>query len=292
MMSARNTIIMKIQKEFDLYPRNTMRLHSVAELIYTPEDKDELDSLIRDFQKKNQSFALLSAGSNIVFADRVSTPLIDMMSLDNRIQYLENGDVYVGASVRVQALIRDLQRHQLGGIEYLFSVPSSVGGALYMNAGRGKSIGVAISDYLKKVYYYDISNNKYCWYEKKSSDFSHRHSPFQDAPTIILGAVFCFKSQDDTETEKLIKGRMEHSKKYLSADKPSCGSVYCKGNPIIYRLLMGRKRGGAMFSKKTPNWISNLGNASSEDVLYLIRLGQRIHQLFFSKCEVEIRYVC
>ena len=282
---------MKIQKEFDLYPRNTMRLHSVAELIYTPENQNELDELIRDFQKKNQSFALLSAGSNIVFADRVTTPLVDMMSIDDRIKYVENGDVYVGASVRIQALIRDLQKHQLGGIEYLFSVPSSVGGALYMNAGRGKSVGVAISDYLKKVYYYDISSNEFCWYEKNASDFSHRHSPFQDAPRIILGAIFNFKDQDAEETERLIKDRMEHSKKYLSADKPSCGSVYCKGNPIVFRLLMGRKCGGAMFSKKTPNWISNMGNASSEDVLYLIRLGQRIHRLLLSKCEVEIRFV-
>lgn len=282
---------MKIQKEYDLFPRNTMRLHSVAELLYTPENEEELDSLIRGLQKKNQPFALLSAGSNIVFADRVTTPLIDMMSIDNRILYLDNGDVYVGASVRIQTLIRDLQKHELGGIEYLFSVPSSVGGALYMNAGRGKSIGVAISDHLRKVYYYDISSNKYCWYEKNDNDFSHRHSPFQDAPVIILGAVFCFKSQDVAETERLITERMEHSKKYLSANKPSCGSVFSKGNRIVYRLLMGRRRGGAMFSKKTPNWISNMRNASSEDVLYLIHLGQRLHRLFCSKCEVEIRYI-
>lgn len=283
---------MKIQKEIDLYSRNTMRLHSVAELIYTPENQNELDDLIRDFQKQNQSFALLSAGSNIVFADRVTTPLIDMMSIDNRIIYRENGYVYVGASVRIQALIRDLQKHQLGGIEYLYSVPSSVGGALFMNAGRGKSIGLAISDYLEEVYYYDISSNEFCWYKKNESDFCHRHSPFQDAPRIILGAVFNFKVQDAEETERLIKERLDYSKKHLSADKPSCGSVYCKGNPIVYRLLMGRKRGGAMFSNKTPNWISNIGNASSEDILFLIRLGQRIHRLFLSECEVEIRYIC
>ncbi len=282
---------MKIQKDFDLYPRNTMRLHSTAELIFTPENEDELDNLIRDFQNKNQPFALFSAGSNIVFADRVSTPLIDMMSIDNRIVYYDNGEVYVGASVRIQALIRDLQKHQFGGIEYLFSVPSSVGGALFMNAGRGKSIGVAISDYLKKVYYYDISSNKYCWYEKSAGDFSHRHSPFQDAPRIILGAVFNFKEQDAEETERLIKERMDYSKKYLSADKPSCGSVYCKGNPIVFRLLMGRKRGGAMFSNKTPNWITNTGNATSEDILFLIRWGQKVHRLFLCRCEVEIRYI-
>lgn len=283
---------MKIQKKFDLYSRNTMRLHSVAEIIYTPESEEELDGLIRDLQRNNRSYAILSAGSNIVFADKVEMPLIDMMSIDNHINYLDNGEVYVGASVRVQTLIRDLQKHQLGGIEYLFSVPSSIGGAVFMNAGRGKDIGIAISDYLERVYYYDTIRNEYCWYKKESKDFGHRHSPFQNLQKIIVGAVFRFKPQDSNETEKMIKERMDYSKRYLAADKPSCGSVYCKGNPIVFRLLMGKKRGGAMFSKKTPNWISNTGDAKAEDVLYLIRLGQKLHRFFFCKCEVEIRYVC
>ena len=80
---------MKIQKEIDLFPRNTMRLHSVAAQLYTPETVEELDSLIRDFQKRNQSYAILSAGSNIVFDNHVTTPLIDMMSIDNHITYLD-----------------------------------------------------------------------------------------------------------------------------------------------------------------------------------------------------------
>ena len=84
---------------------------------------------------------------------------------------------------------------------------------------------------------------------------------------------------------------MDHSKKHLSADKPSCGSVFCEGNRIVYRLLMGKRVGGAMYSKKTPDWISNMGNATASDVMALIEKGKKMHKFFLSRCKAEIRYI-
>ena len=275
----------------DLFKYNTMRLHSIADCVFFPESREELDTLIDGFNKQNKPYYIFSGGSNILFAERVTTPLINLMEIEKGIEYLENGLVKVGCSVRVQSLIRDLQKHGLGGIEYLFSVPSSLGGAVYMNAGRGKSEGLAISDYLVEVEYYSPTEGKFMTYKKKAEDFSHRHSPFQDLDAIIVSATFKFKEQDKVVTEALIKERMEHSKKYLSADKPSCGSVFCEGNRIVYRLLMGKRVGGAMYSKKTPDWISNMGNATASDVMALIEKGKRLHKLFFSHCKVEIRYI-
>lgn len=42
---------MKIQEEIDLYKYNTMRLHSVADVMYMPQSHDELTELIRDWNK-------------------------------------------------------------------------------------------------------------------------------------------------------------------------------------------------------------------------------------------------
>lgn len=282
---------MKILKECDLHPYNTMRLHSVADVVYFPESRDELTSLIKDFKQQGQAYAVFSGGSNIIFAERVKTPLICLMSLDKGIDYLEDGRVKVGCSVRIQTLIRDMQKHYLGGIEYLFSVPTSVGGAVYMNAGRGKSIGVTISDYLEEVEYYSPLDDEFRTYQKNAVEFSHRHSPFQETEAVIVSATFKFPKQDSEETERLIQERMEHSKKHLSADKPSCGSVFCEGNRVVYRLLMGKRVGGAMYSKKTPDWISNMGDATASDVMTLIEKGKRLHKLFLSRCRAEIRYI-
>lgn len=281
---------MKIHKKFDLYPWNTMRLHSVADVMYVPQSRDELKELIRDLNERREKYYIVSAGSNVVFAELVHTSLINLMELDDRIVY-ESGRVKVGCSVRVQRLIRYLQRYELGGIEYLFSVPSSVGGAVYMNAGRGKAQGVAISDYLEEVEYYNPEDGAFHVYKKNREDFSHRHSPFQNTNNIIVSATFTFKKQDSETTEILIKERMEHSKKYLSADKPSCGSVFCEGNRLVYRLLMGQRIGGAMYSQKTPDWISNMGDATANDVMQLIEKGKRWHRFFLSKCKMEIRYI-
>ena len=160
-----------------------------------------------------------------------------------------------------------------------------------MNAGRGKSIGVTISDYLEEVEYYSPLDDEFRTYQKNMVEFSHRHSPFQETEAVIVSATFRFPMQDREETERKIQERMDHSKKLLSADKPSCGSVFCEGNRIVYRLLMGKRVGGAMYSKKTPDWISNMGNATASDVMALIEKGKRLHKLFFSHCKVEIRYI-
>ena len=282
---------MKILKDCDLHPYNTMRLHSVADEVYFPESREELTGLIKEFRQKGQKYAVFSGGSNIIFAEKVTTPLINLMELDKGIDYMENGKVKVGCSVRVQTLIRELQKHAMGGVEYLFSVPTSVGGAVYMNAGRGKGIGLAISDHLVEVEYYSPKENKFIKYIKREGNFTYRHSPFQDMDAIIVSATFKFPKQDSEKTERLIKERMEHSKKYLSADKPSCGSVFCEGNRVVYRLLMGKRVGGAMYSKKTPDWISNIGNATASDVMALIEKGKKLHKLFFSRCKAEIRYI-
>lgn len=265
-----------------------MRLHSIADKIVVPESIQELVSVIQDFKNRNQAYYLLSCGSNIVFNQRIITPIISLMKVDDSITSDKDGNILCGASVRIQKLIQYCKDNGLGGIEYLYSVPSSVGGAVYMNAGRGKDQGVAICDYLKSVKYLDKDDFEIKEYQVKKSDFSYRTSPFKNSNHIILSATFRFKKQDKTETERLMKERLDYSKKYLSADKPSCGSIFKQMNPVIMRLLRGKRIGGAMFSSKTSNWISNVDNASAEDIIALITYAKKIHSLFLQKCECEI----
>lgn len=265
-----------------------MRLHSIAEIVYLPQSINELCELLSSMTRSSTNFHIISNGSNIVFAERVNTPLIILTELDKSIEKLPNGNIKVGTSVKMMKLLNTLKEWDLGGIEYLASVPTTVGGAVYMNAGRGKKIGLSISDYIISVDYLDIKNGVIKTF-KGTEGFSYRHSPFQDFESIILSATFKFKNQDRTETDRLIKERLDYSKKYLSADKPSCGSVFCKMNPILIRMLRGLKKGGAMYSQKTPNWITNTGNATASDIIWLIEFAKKLHKLFFCKIQQEIR---
>lgn len=279
---------MKVERNTDLYSQNTMRLHSIADNVYYPESNDELNGLVQQY---GSDCLIISAGSNVLLPPQLHRPVVSLMKLNEKIEILEDGRVFSGCSVRVQKLVRFLQQNNLGGIEYLYSVPASVGGLVYMNGGRGREHNMAISDYLDIVDYLDLSDFTIKSYIAQKTDFTYRHSPFQDMNVIILAAYFRFKNQKPEVTEALIKKRLDYSKKYLSADKPSCGTAFCKGNRYIFRLLRGLRVGDAMFSKKTSNWISNVGNATYEDVCKLINKTQRIHKLFLSECQPEIKII-
>ena len=265
-----------------------MRLHSVANIVYEPENVSELIEIINDLKEKNIFYYILSAGSNIVFGDKILHPIIYLMSVNKDIVYEGDNIIYCGASVRIQNLLSAMKNFSLGGLEYLASVPSSIGGAIYMNAGRGKKYGLAISDYIVSVDYLDYFDMQVKTLYGNSK-FSYRKSPFQQNNGIILGARLKFITQTSEVTTKLIRDRLVYSKKYLSADKPSCGSVFNEVNPFVIRLFMGYKKGGAMFSNKTPNWINNIGNATAEDVLFLINKIVKIHKLLHLKFNLEIR---
>ena len=281
---------MKELSNVDLFRYSTMRLHSIADEMYFPENVEELKSLIQALNSQSRKFYIVSAGSNIVFKERVNTPLICLMGMEHFIEYNSDGSVDVSGSVRIQQLLSSLKKNDMGGIEYLASVPTSVGGAVYMNAGRGRKYNKSISDYIESVTYLDVeSGQERVW--NTSDGFSYRHSPFQDNHGIIISARFKFKRQDGAETARLIKERLQHSNKYLSPDKPSCGSVFCKANPIIMRLLRGLKRGGAKYSSKTPNWISNVNNATASDIIWLVNVAVKLHKLFCCKIKREIRII-
>jgi UDP-N-acetylmuramate dehydrogenase len=282
---------MKIFEEIDLYRYNTMRLHSIGKKVIIPESIDELIGVVGDLKKEEIPFHLVSAGSNIVFAERVETPIVYLMKLDESISIDTSGEVICGCSVRIQKLINELKKSRLGGLEYLYSVPTSVGGAVYMNAGRGRKYNRSISDYLTRVDYLNLHTGEIKSLYPKKEYFSYRYSIFQDNPGVVLKAYFQFQSQNPELTEQLIQERLAHSQKYLDPSKPSCGSVFCQANPILMRLVKGMRCGGAMFSKKTPNWISNVNNASAKDIQTLINRVRYIHKLFFFAYKTEIRFL-
>ena len=54
-------------------------------------------------------------------------------------------------------------------------------------------------------------------------------------------------------------------------------------------LLRGKRIGGAHFSKKTNNWISNDQNGTAADVIALMEYAQKWHKRLGFECVPEIR---
>lgn len=280
---------MKYITNHDLYHQNSMRLHSIASEYYEPESVIELKDLITQFIESGRKYYILGGGSNILMPPKISRPVIGIQSLNIEFKISE-GIVTAGASLRIQKFIRELQKYEMGGIEYLFSLPCQLGGAIYMNAGRGGISGKSISDYIISVEVFNPETLQVETISKTDCCFAHRKSIFQSSNYIILGASFRFDQKTADSIENDIKERLFFSKENLDAGKPSCGSVFNKSNGYIMKLLrkLGVQKGGAMYSKKTSNWISNINNATYKDVVHLINVGIILHKLLFQKYNVEI----
>lgn len=275
---------MKIDNNADLKKLTTFKMGGTASKLYTPETEDELINLIQD--KHPQYF--IGGGSNIIINTRVFDSVVNLREFSSTIEDKGNGTYIVGASARLQKLIKTINADGYGGIEYLYSVPGLVGGAVVMNAGRGKSFNECISDYIESVKVF--CRGQVYWMEKVDCKFSYRMSNFQHSDAIVLAVRFKFNKTSLETSEALRKERLELCKKKQDNSAPNFGTVFCESNKAImqlYKYLPIGKKNGIKFSGKTANWMLNNGGIF-DDVLILLKRVKKFHRVLGQKCRTEV----
>lgn len=278
---------MIVKENESLKKYTTVRIGGIASKFYIPESVEELAVLL----KEHGQMPIISGGSNLLINDeRTFDKVLFLGKVDTDIT-IKDGIVYAGASVRLQVLINTINENGFGGIEYLYSVPGMLGGAIYMNAGRG-SDKKCISDFLIDVRVMDYNGNVSVM-TKEECKFKYRESIFMESDLIIVGASFKFPEQTLEESKRLIAERLETCKKYQDNAKPNFGSVFCAFNVKIMNFIKKHRKlfcnSKAHFSDKTTNWIINEGDGTFRDAMKCINKAKRIHKLFRKHIEVEVR---
>lgn len=277
---------MKILKNESLAKYTTVHIGGIAKTMYIPENRDELLQIIKDVG----SDYIIGGGSNLLINNREFDHVINLREFDKNVVEKGNGEYYVGASVRLQTLIRQINKDGYGGIEYLYSVPGLLGGAVVMNAGGGVQQGWSISDHVLSVT--ALYNGEIIELDKEKCNFSHRHSIFKDnSEYIVLGAYMKFDEGNPEEYQNACKKRLAFCKQYQDNTKPNFGSVFRVFNPYIMeaiRRFSCTKGKGVHFSKKTANWIINEGGGSFSQADRQIKKVMRIHRLLRKECFPEV----
>lgn len=277
---------MKELENISLETYTTIKVGGVAKKLYVPETNDELIELIRN--KKPKYY--IGGGSNLLIANIEFDTVVDLKEFNNIIDVKADGVFIVGASVRLQRVINEINKHGFGGIEYLFSVPGTVGGAVVMNAGRGKQYNKSISDYIDSVTAIKIDSGEIVTIVQSDCGFSYRNSIFKKNEYVIISVKFHFEKMDIQKSSELKRERLELCKKLQDTSKPNFGSVFMKYDyriiSLAMRLRFGNKK--AHFSSLTPNWIINESKADYKSVRRAIRIVELLHKLTFKKCEKEV----
>ena len=281
---------MLIENNVNLKQYTTIKIGGIAENYYIPESKEELLELLKVLETKKEEFKILAGGSNLLINDKkLYKHVIYTSDFNREFIVMNNGRFFVGASVKLQQLILKLNRLGYGGIEYLFSVPGTVGGAVTMNAGRGKKYNQCLSDYILEVQV--LCDGVLVNIPKSECFFSYRDSIFKKNQMIVVGVLFCFPKMDPQKSKLLREERIRLCKEKQDTSRPNFGSLLKKGNrfafTIMRKLQLGYK-GGVHFSPKCNNWLINDGNGTFNQVLNIIRVSKIIHLCFFCNQELEV----
>ena len=285
---------MKVYDNFNLTEYNSYRIKSKCKKAYFPENEDDI---IKLFSLK-QDYILLGSGHNLILSKAYyDTDFIIFNGNFDSIEVEIDSNVIVTESgATILRLSETAEKHNLTGAEFLYDIPSSVGGAVVMNAGTKEG---ETKNILKKVRYLDLKDLVVKEKMNEDLELEYRNSYFQkNKNKIILKAWF----QLGPGVRANIRQIMDESKARRWArqprEYPNSGSVFKRPTgkfvgPMIDELgLKGYTIGGAQVSKKHSGFIVNLGNATGKDILELIQYVQeKVLQKFKVNLEVEQRII-
>ena len=175
--------------------------------------------------------------------------------------------------ISLSALTEECAARGLGGLENLWGIPGTLGGACVMNAG---AFGTRICDLVQAVNVYDPVLDRHSVLGFDACLFGYRESVFQHDPLVVTGvSLRLANSRTDLVRSHMDQvGRKREASQPL--DYPSAGSVFRRpagayaGRLIQEAGLSGYRIGGAAVSEKHAGFIVNLGGASAKNVRDLI----------------------
>ena len=285
---------MKIKYNFNLKDYNSYQIESVCKRAYFPDNENDILELYKD----KKDYILLGGGYNIIFSkEYYENDFIIFNGNFNTLKIDINSHVI---SAEAGATILDVSQkaanNSLKGVEFYYDIPSSVGGAVVMNAGTKEG---ETQNILKKVRYLDLVDMMIKEKIKEDLELEYRNSFFQKQKDKIILKVWFQLSKGD---KAIIRSVMEASKKRRwerqPRELPNGGSVFKRPpgrfvGPMIDELgLKGFTIGGAQISKKHSGFIVNSNNATGSDILKIIKHTQaKVKEVFNVDLEIEQRII-
>ena len=216
--------------------------------------------------------ALLGMGSNVLVGDAGFRGAVVRLEGDFLKVRIDGERLTAGGGAGLGGVCAQAARAGLSGIEAISGIPSSIGGAVRINAG---AYGGEILDVLESVRLVSWSGSRR---EALAGEIPHgyRWTKLCETREIVARATLHLSPAPRESIEQKTRAVAEKRRGALPAE-PNAGSVF-KNPPGDYagRLieacgLKGTREGGAAISERHANVIVNRGGASAADVLALMR---------------------
>ena len=261
------------RKDVSLKKYNTYRIDATCSYLVFPKDEQELILIMSEIKKNNIKYFILGNGSNIILSKIHYDGVVIKLDNFNEVVY-DNDFVTVGAGYSLIRIANETIDRGYDGLSFATGIPGAVGASTVMNAGAynmdmSQSV-VSVKVLNDKLEIENLSNSQ-LEYEYRDS-FLKKNKEY-----IVLSTTFKLIKGDKTALKELADKRRVARMESQPLDMPSAGSVF--RNPVnmyagklIEELnLKGYSIGGAQVSVKHANFIVNVGDATGNDIVRLIK---------------------
>lgn len=278
----------KLTAQAPLAPLVWFKSGGCAEYLFEPKDIEDLQSFLRDLDPQVPVMAL-GLGSNLIVRDGgVSGVVVRLGKAFAKVAKVDavTLDCGAGASgILVSSTARD---EGIAGLEFLRSIPGTVGGFVRMNGG---AYGGEVKDILVDC---DIvlRNGELQRLAVDDLHYSYRHSELPDGAIVVSARFRGRPGEADA-----IQAEMDRISASREASQPlrskTGGSTF--KNPEGHKAWQlvdeagcrGLQIGGAQVSEKHTNFLINTGNATSADIE---ALGEEVRRRVKAKSGIDLTW--
>ncbi|MDP4007643.1 MAG: UDP-N-acetylmuramate dehydrogenase [Candidatus Peregrinibacteria bacterium] len=269
-----------------------------ADFFVEVDNTDDIPKLIREARENNLPYFVLGGGSNTVFHDEGLRGLIIKVAANNfgfKDDFENDSLVIAAPGALTSQIAKESIDRGLTGIESLYGLPGTVGGAIFGNAEAHKA---SIGDFVESIILYDADMDSIREVSAEYFGFAYRHSALHKTGEIILKVILKLEKIDKNDEAKqkaidALNFRKEHQPAgrnngsfFKNPDGDSAGRL------IDVADLKGTKIGGAYISEKHGNFFMNDGTAKTQDLIDLKNLAQRtIKEKFDINLRPEVRII-
>ncbi|MDE3084180.1 MAG: UDP-N-acetylmuramate dehydrogenase, partial [Verrucomicrobiota bacterium] len=282
----------RIAREESLAAKTTMRAGGAARIYAEPANAADLQLLLREAHARNVAIFFLGRGSNLIVPDEGVDGLVISLVHESwqRFEPKPDGRVWAGAGLRLKNLCGLASKAGLTGFEFLEGIPGSVGGALRMNAG---AMGGWIFDVVDEVEIMTPAGEVKTL-RKAEMHVAYRHcAELLDA--VALGVLLRPTAQADADSIGRQIDVYRRKRHETQPREPSAGCIFknppgeSAGRLIDRAGLKGERVGDAEISPVHANFIVNRGQATSTEIIALMRRARaRVREVFGIELEPEV----
>jgi UDP-N-acetylmuramate dehydrogenase len=271
-----------------LAPLTWFRVGGPAQLLFTPADEDDLAYFLRHLPGEYPIY-VVGVGSNLIVRDGGMPGVVIRLSPRGFGETSADGDIVrAGTAALDKRVAEAAAAANIGGLEFYFGIPGTIGGALRMNAGAN---GGETKDGLIEATGVGRDGTKHV-FDNAGMKFEYRNSRI--FPSVIFTSA---RFRGSIEAPEKIRARMAEVQNHRETAQPireKTGGSTFKNPPghSAWKLIdaagcRGLRIGGAQVSEMHCNFLINTGNATGHDIE---TLGETVRTRVKENSGIELQW--